>query len=168
MTAHLVFELLFGLACLLVFCFGVVLVRGAPFLPTLKPQVDAALDMLDLQKGQTLLELGCGDGRVLIAAAMRGWKAVGYELNPIMAFIAWARTRPYRTQVKVIWGDYWTADWPKADAIFAFLLTRYMRILDKKIVQYPHKPILLASFAFPIPNRSPKTEKSGVFLYEYK
>lgn len=161
-------DLLFGLASLLVLCFGAVLLVGAPFLPTLRPQIDIALEMLHLKSGQTMLELGCGDGRVLIAAAKRGWNVVGYELNPILAFIAWLRTWPYRKQVRVVWGDYWAAEWPEADGIFAFLLTRYMRKLDKKIMQYKHKPVVLASFAFPVPNRDPKAQNSGVFLYEYK
>jgi hypothetical protein len=43
-------------------CFGGVLLFGAPYLPTLKPQVHAALELANLKPGQTLLELGCGDG----------------------------------------------------------------------------------------------------------
>ncbi|HSH18794.1 MAG TPA: class I SAM-dependent methyltransferase, partial [Candidatus Saccharimonadales bacterium] len=95
-------------------CFGFVLLRGAPYLPTLRKQVDAALDLADLSPGDTLLELGCGDGKVMIAAAQRGLKVVGYELNPILACIAWLRTRRYGKQVQVVWGDFWTKDWPKA------------------------------------------------------
>lgn len=64
--------------------FGFVILFGAPYLPTLKPQIKIALDMLDLQPGQTLIEIGSGDGRVLKAAAERGWNAVGYELNPVL------------------------------------------------------------------------------------
>lgn len=161
-------QLLFVLALALVACFGLVLFVGAPFLPTLKPQINTALNLLDLKRGQTMLELGCGDGRVLLAAAERGWKAVGYELNPLLAIIAWLRTRRFGDQVSVVWGDYWGAEWPKAEGIFAFLLTRYMRKLDKKIIQYSHKPLRLASFAFRIPNRSPKAENNGIYLYEYK
>lgn len=115
-----------------------------------------------------MLELGCGDGRVLIAAAERGWLAVGYELNPLLALVAWLRTRRFGGRVRVVWGDYWGADWPRAEGIFAFLLPRYMRKLDKKIVHYPHKPIALASFAFPISNREPAAQKDGVYLYVYK
>jgi hypothetical protein len=68
-------------ASVVLVCFGLVLIVGAPYLPTLTPQVEAALDMLDLKPGQTMLELGCGDGKVLIAAAKRGWHCVGYELK---------------------------------------------------------------------------------------
>jgi SAM-dependent methyltransferase len=149
-------------------CFGLVLLRGAPYLPTLTPQVTAALDLIDLKPGQTLLELGCGDGKVLIAAADRGLNAVGYELNPIMALIAWLRTRRYRGRVRVVWGDFWRADWPKAEGIFVFLLNPFMDKLNTKIVQYPGKPVKLVSFAFKIPGKKPKRIQDGVYVYEYK
>lgn len=157
-----------GLVVVVVFCFAFVLAFGAPFLPTLRPQIGAALDLLDLKPGETMLELGCGDGRVLIAAAKRGISSVGYELNPILAAIAWLRTRRYGKHVRVIWGDYWRADWPKAEGIFAFILTRYMGKLDKKVIQYKHKPSKVASFAFQIPDRKPDRAQQGIYLYLYR
>lgn len=157
-----------GLAlAILAVCFGGVLLFGAPYLPTFKSQIDAALDLAGLKPGDTLLELGCGDGRVLIAAARRGYNAVGYELNPLLAAVAWLRTRRYRRQVRVVWGDFWRADWPPAAAVFTFLLDRYMTKLDKKLAHYPHKPIKLVSYAFQIPGKKLAAQKQGVFLYRY-
>jgi hypothetical protein len=154
------------LATLLI-CFGGVLLFGAPYLPTLSPQIKIALELADLKPGNTLLELGCGDGKVLIAAARQGLVAVGYELNPILVIIAWLRTRRYHRQVRVIWGDFWQHSWPEADAIFVFLLTKYMGKLDSKITRYNYKPIKLVSFAFRIKGKTPVVEKQGVLLYTY-
>lgn len=152
----------------LIVCFGGVLMFGAPYLPTLKPQVKTALKLADLQAGDTLLELGCGDGKVVLAAAQQGLKVVGYELNPLLALVAWLRTRRYRKQVRIIWGDFWHKPWPQAEAIFVFLLPRYMDKLNKKVIQYKHKPVKLVSFAFAIPDVKPNTIKDGVYLYHYK
>lgn len=153
---------------IIVACFGFVLARGAPYLPTLRRQVETALELANVMPGKTLLELGCGDGKVLIAAAQTGLHVVGYELNPILFAVAWLRTRRFRKQVRVVWGDFWRKDWPEADAIFVFLLDKYMLKLDKKITQYSHKPVVLVSFAFKLPNRDADAEKNGVYLYEYK
>lgn len=156
------------LALLLVGCFGFVLLRGAPYLPTLHRQVEAALDLVDLKRGETLLELGCGDGRVLIAAAERGLRAVGYELNPIMAAIAWLRTRRYKGRVQVRCADFWRTQWPPAQGIFVFLLDPYMHRLHTKILETYDKPVKLVSFAFTIPTKKPKKVSDGVYLYLYK
>ena len=157
-----------GLVLLIILlCFGFVLLFGAPYLPTLTPQVHAALELANVKPGHKLLELGCGDGKVLIAAAQVGVYAVGYELNPILAFIAWARTRRHRHYVTVIWGDFWQKHWPEADAIFTFLLPKYMKRLDTKITQYSHRPVKLVSFAFAVPDKEPDHEQDGVLLYNY-
>lgn len=148
----------------LVMLFGGVLLYGAPYLPTLRTQVEAAFELLNLKKGNTLLELGCGDGKVLVAAAQKGYKAVGVELNPLLFVISWLRSLPYRGQVRVIWGDYWRVEWPDSDGVFVFLVDKYMPKLDVKMKNYK-KP--LASVAFKIPNREITAQKSGVFLYRY-
>lgn len=160
-------ELLLVGALLLVLCFGFVVAFGAPYLPTLKPQIGTALDMLDLKPGQTMLELGSGDGRVLKAAAERGWKAVGYELNPLLVLVSLWVTRKQRANVQVKWGNALTAQWPTADGIYIFGLKKIMPKLHTKIVQSSTRPVSLVSFAFMMPGKKPVAEKSGVYLYHY-
>lgn len=149
----------------LLFCF--VILFGAPFLPTLKAEVPKALDLIDLKPGQTLLELGSGDGRVLRAAAERGITAIGYELNPVLVAYSWLRTRRYRGKVRVVWGNYWRKTLPPADGIFVFLLQPYMTKLDNKITQECRKPVKLVSFAFYIPDKKPVKRTKGLFRYDY-
>ncbi|MBL8122123.1 class I SAM-dependent methyltransferase [Candidatus Saccharibacteria bacterium] len=144
--------------------FALVLLWGAPYLPTLKPQVHAALELLNLKPGQTILELGSGDGKVLLAAAQAGYNVVGIELNPLLAFISWFRTRKYRKQVRVICGNFWTTPWPKADGVFVFLLDRFMPKLDERMLEYK-KP--LVSVAFQVPGKRLSEERAGVYRYDY-
>lgn len=151
----------------LLLCFGFVLLFGAPYVPTLTPQVGAALELVDLKPGQTLLELGCGDGKVLIAAAQTGLHVVGYELNPVLVIVCWLRTRRFKGRVRVVWANFWTKQWPPADGIFTFLHPRYMEKLDTKIIQSGLTPLRLVSFAFEIPNKQQSAAKKGVLLYEY-
>ena len=152
----------------IILCFGFVLLFGPPYLPTLKKQVQTALDLLDLEAGQIMLELGCGDGRVLRAAAARGWNVVGYELNPILVVTAYIVTFKYRKNVKIIWGDIWHYDWPPADGIFVFILQKYTPKLNTKIIKTMPKPVKLVSFAFEVIGRKSDVQKDGVFLYLYK
>jgi len=153
-----------GVLLVVLLAFGGVLLRGAPYVPTLDRQARAALELLDLKPGQTLLELGSGDGKVLVLAARAGLTVVGVELNPFLVAVSWLRTWHYRKQVRIIWGDMWRVRWPECDGVFTFLLDRFMPKLDQRM-QKVKKP--LVSFAFKIPGRTPDAERAGVFLYRY-
>lgn len=162
-------ELLFIAAITFVFLFAFVLLFGAPYLPTLSPQAKAALELADLKPGDHLLELGCGDGRVMVAAAEQGMRVTGYELNPILVLMSWARTRRFKGRVKVVWGNFWTKKLPPAEAIFVFLLPKYMEKLNNKIIQeYNGKKIKLVSFAFTIPGKKEDAKHEGIYLYHYR
>jgi hypothetical protein len=159
---------LFLIIFFVILCFGFVVCFGPPYVPTLTEQVNVALDLVDLKKGDTLLELGSGDGKVLLAAARRGWKAVGFELNPLLVIYSRIRLWKYRKHVKIIWGNYWqTRKWPPADGIFTFMIGRQMPRLHRTIEVWHQKPVRLASFAFAIPTLQPTTFRRGVYLYEY-
>lgn len=162
------FLVLFLVAVWLVLLFGFVVFFGAPYLPTLKKPKQAAFELLELEPGQTLLELGSGDGTMMLAAAEKGLKVIGYELNPLLVVISLFRTRKYRKHVRIIWANYWWHVWPRTDGIYVFLLDRYMKKLDKKIIQnYPEQNVKLASHAFKIPDKEIFAEKDGVYLYNY-
>ncbi len=160
--------ILFLLVVSLILVFGLVVTRGAPYLPTLQKQVDDALEMLKLQPGQTLLELGSGDGRMLAAAARKGVYSVGYELNPLL--VMWTRVRywKYRQYISVRWGDFWLAEWPESDAMYVFLLEKYMKKLDNKIIHYKKgQAYKVVSFGFEIRNRRVVEQCKGLRLYYY-
>lgn len=162
---------LFGIVVAIILLFGFVVFWGAPYLPTLKPQIGEGLDLLKLKPGQTMLELGCGDGRVMLAAAQRGLTVIGYELNPILVLVSRLVTWRYRRQVRVVWGSFWNASWPPADAIYVFLLDKYMQKLDKTIIHWQANqptPTKLVSQAFKVPAKSIVAQSRGAYLYVYK
>jgi hypothetical protein len=154
-----------------VISFGLPALFGPPYVPTLRLNMHSALDMLDLKPGQTLLELGSGDGRILIEGAKRGLNVVGIELSLMLVIISWFRTRRYRKQVKIIWGNYFYTSWPPADGVFSFMIQYQMKRLDAAITKWQqanNRPVRFASFAFQIPDKKPIEERDAVFLYEYK
>ncbi|MDQ3093943.1 MAG: class I SAM-dependent methyltransferase [bacterium] len=141
---------------------------GAPYLPTLKGQTKVALDLLDLKAGQTLLELGSGDGRLLRAAAERGIYSIGIELNLLLVVYSKLRHWRYRRYIDVRWNNFWFQHLPEADGIYVFLHTRFMQKLDNKVTQDITQSVKLVSFAFKIPVKKPVKSKKGMFLYVYK
>jgi SAM-dependent methyltransferase len=119
----------------LLLCLGLVVLIGAPYVPTLASQQREAIQLLSLQKGKTILDLGSGDGRFLREAARQGYYAVGIEANPILVIISYLVCLPYRKRVRIIWGNMWRVKWPPADGLYVFLHTRFMSRLDKKITK---------------------------------
>lgn len=53
-----------------------------PYVPTAPELVEAMLDLAEVARGDYLIDLGCGDGRIAIAAARRGAQALGVDLDP--------------------------------------------------------------------------------------
>lgn len=157
-----------AIGIILVLLFGFTAFFGAPFLPTLANRTNDALDLLDLKPGETLLELGSGDGRLLAGAAKRGIVSIGYELNPLLVGYSRIKLLRYRKLTSVKCANYWTQKLPNAEGIYVFLLNPYMVKLDKKIINEAKKPVRVVSFAFEIPGKKPAKEIKGMRLYIYK
>jgi hypothetical protein len=160
-------EVLIAFVIFVVLIFSFVILFGAPYLPTLTKTADDAFELLGLKPGQTLLELGSGDGKMLRFAARKGIKSIGYELNPILVLYTWLTCLKYKGLVKVYCRNYWQITFPACDGIYVFLLDKYMVKLDKKIIADIRKPIKLVSHAFKIPHRNILAEKNALFLYRY-
>ena len=156
------------LACMLVLPFGYVLIFGAPYLPTRKKQANQALDLLKLQKGDVFVDLGSGDGAVLIEAAQRGMVCYGYELNPLVYLVSKLRTLRYRRQIKIYCRDFWQTPLPEdAKGVFVFLLDPFMERLDNKLSSEMSHGGQLVSYTFKIPNKKAVKSKNAMYLYKY-
>jgi SAM-dependent methyltransferase len=161
-----------AIATCLVILFGAVAFRGAPYVPTHRVTIVAALDMLPLKKGDLVLDLGSGDGSVLMHAARRGYRAVGYDLNPLLNFIAWLRCWRNHLHVRIHLHDFWLATWPPdTKAVFVFLAGPYMPKLKRKLdteMAKRSEPLYIVSNGFAIPGVLPKKVSHGLYLYELK
>jgi len=162
------FWIVWSIAILMVISYALTIPFGAIYIPTIKDERQKALDLLDLKPGQTFVDLGSGDGTMLILAAQRGWKAIGYELNPFLAIVSWLRTRRYGRHVKVRLGNFWKADVSNADGIFVFLITHHMKRLDRFLIkQARQKDLKVVSNSFEIPGRKYSKKSGPMFLYIY-
>ena len=154
------------IAVILVGLFAGTVLLGAPYVPTRQKDIETALDLLDLQPGQTLVELGSGDGRLLAAAGKRDLRAVGYEVNPLLALVSVVRTWRLRNLIKIHLANYKLARWPDhIDGLYIFGSKREMRFIAKKIAALP-KPITLVSYGFKLPGHE-ATNAVGPF-YSYQ
>ena len=94
-----------------------------PFLATPSSLLDPLLDAAGTRPDDVVIDVGCGDGRLLLAAAKRGCRAIGVEHDPRLA--ARARERAdaagMADRVRVIAGDAQESPVEQADVVFVFL-----------------------------------------------
>ncbi|XP_076152013.1 ATP synthase subunit C lysine N-methyltransferase isoform X2 [Alosa pseudoharengus] len=67
-----------------------------PYVPATSVQVENVLKVLRYRSG-SLVDIGSGDGRIVIAAAKKGFRAVGFELNPWLVW--YSRYKAWREGV---------------------------------------------------------------------
>ena len=54
-----------------------------PYVPTPPELVEKMLDLAGVTASDYLIDLGCGDGRIALAAARRGARALGVDIDPV-------------------------------------------------------------------------------------
>ena len=99
-------------------------VPDVPFVPTTEAAVAEMLKLADVKKGDVVYDLGCGDGRIVIAAAKAGARAVGLDINPerIAEAKANAKKEGVEASVRFEEQDLFTADIKEASVVTLFLL----------------------------------------------
>ncbi|MBI4133454.1 class I SAM-dependent methyltransferase [Candidatus Uhrbacteria bacterium] len=124
--------------------------KGAPWFPTTKRTRQQMLDIAKLAPGELLLDLGAGDGRMVIDAARRGARAVGYEVNPLLARIArWRVGRAkLADRVRIEHVDLFAAALPPADVVTLFLLQDTNQRVRDEILPRLTQGTRVVSYAF--------------------
>jgi ubiquinone/menaquinone biosynthesis C-methylase UbiE len=112
----------------------------APSFPTPQTVVDQMLLMAKIKPGEMVMDLGCGDGRIVIAAAQQYQaRAVGIEIRRDIYEKTAARVAAMglSDQVKIVQGNALRADLTQADVVTLYLLTssneRLKPILEKQL-----------------------------------
>jgi SAM-dependent methyltransferase len=139
---------------------------GAPYVPILRRDSRPLLDLSGLKAGDTLVDLGSGDGQLLRAAAARGIRCIGYEINPIMAFISRLVTWRYRRLVTIHVANLWDINLPPADVIYVFLMPKFMDRLGTKLQAEITRPSRVISYVFEIPTFKPTRRGANAYLYD--
>lgn len=127
---------------------------AAPWVPTPRRRVRRLLELAGVQPGEQVLDLGSGDGRVLIAAVREfGARAVGVEIDPFR--VAWSRlligVSGLRSRARVEWGSLYDADVSQADVVVTYLLQRTNNLLVKKLLHDMKPGSRLATYRFTFP-----------------
>ncbi len=148
----------------------------APYVGTPARVMDRMLELANIKPGDTVYDLGCGDGRIVIAAALRyKAKAVGVEISPKLASQANSAIEKagLSGRARVIQGDLLKADLTGADVVTIYLATQLNAQLRPRLEKYLHAGARVVSHDYAVPGWKPtrieRTEgKGGHVIYVYE
>lgn len=160
-----------ALALLLVILIGIFYLVDVflelPYVGAKKESVKNIFQLANIKKGETVVDLGSGDGRLLFEVANLGAFAIGYEVNPFMIIISSIKRtiKGYDQKVKIKNKSMWTADLKIADVVLVYSLVKKMKKFEDFIYKNakPGTRIIVNTNRFP--DKKPIKTRDKIFLY---
>ena len=142
---------------------------GAPYVPSLRKEVKLAfIELYPIRPTDVVVDLGAGDGKVLMEAARLGAHCYGVELNPLLALIAKLRLGSAgRVAVANMWSYQLPGD---VTLVYAFSVSRDTAKLQRYMQREADrlkKSITLMTFGAGIPDKKPLTHRKAHTLYTF-
>lgn len=143
---------------------------GLPWIPTRNKRIRRALELAELRSGETLYDLGAGDGRVLVMAAREfGARAVGIEIGPVQCLAGWLRILfgRSRKRAEIRCGNFYRTDLMNVDVVFVYLTSSQTSRLSKKLERELRPGARVVSIAADFPGWRPSQvdRQHLIFLY---
>lgn len=165
-------------AVLIVFCAAVfAAAQNAPapdvvYVPTEEKFVDAMLELARVTKDDTVYDLGCGDGRIVIAAAKRfGANGIGIEIDPQLVKLATenAQRAGVAERVKFVEADIFKTNFKSATVVMLYLSPSVNLRLRPHLLKQLKPGTRIVSHDFKMgdwqPEKTVKIEEATLYLW---
>lgn len=144
-----------------------------PYVQTPPGVVTAMLKLAKTGPGDVVVDLGCGDGRIAIAAAKEfGARSIGYDIDPrrIEEARALAHAAGVDRRTRFETRDLFQVRYSKGSVITAFLMPAIMARLRNEFLHGLAPGTRIVSHSFPIPDWQPeaKVEVEGRTIYLFR
>lgn len=184
-TLFLLFVILMG------FFFTIDFFLDLPYVATKREKIPTIIKLAGIKKEERVVDLGSGDGRLLLAAAQKGARAIGYEINPFLILLTRIKAYLYsysfensvrgptsrnpqslkrsdlqKGSVIVKRQNLWKANFKEADVIFVYGRRKDMPKFEKFVFKNAKKGTRIIVNTNPFPNKRPLKSESGIFLYK--
>ncbi len=140
---------------------------GPVYRPSEDDDVKKMLDLAEVDEKDVVIDPGSGDGRIVIAAAGRGARAVGYEIDPILVYQSRKKIKKLglKDKAEIKLKSFWKADYNQATVIATYLFPKYMSKLKEKLIKDLDHPVKLVSNDYQIPGADYIDKKESIYLY---
>lgn len=139
-----------------------------PYVPTPHEVVNAMIKMADVKSTDVVFDLGCGDGRIVVAAAKRGARAYGVDIDAARVKEAreLAKKEGVESRVTILLEDVFNTDFSSATVITMYLLPEYNRRLRRKLERVLPVGARVVSHDFDMPVWKP-VETKNITISDY-
>lgn len=147
------------------------IILDVPYVPTDEKIVHAMLDLAEVTSQDTLYDLGCGDGRIVVAAALeRNTRGVGIDMDPmrITEAIEYAGHTGVEYLVNFFEGDLLEADFSQATVVTLYLLDLVNVQLRPRLLDELRPGTRIVSHAFDMGDWKPDQRQSCGSINIYK
>ena len=127
-----------------------------PFVPTPRPIVRRMLEVAGTKPGERLIDLGAGDGRIVIAAAQEfGARALGVELHPDRFALIRNSSVSLKPNLQALRQNFFQTDLSNADIVTMYLLPSVNEALRKKLERELRSGARVVTHDFSMPEWTP-------------
>lgn len=153
---------------------GLITARGVPFVPLSRKHLETLGRYIKLNPDDRIVDLGCGNGRVLRMFEKQGVKNLtGYEVNFLAYLLAKFKNKISKSQAKIYFKNFKNVDLSEYNVIFCYLFPGCINSLKEKFNRELKLGAKIISCAFEIKNwRKPeviylddKNKKEKLFVY---
>jgi len=144
---------------------------GAPFLPSYKkkvpPNFNKVFKRLKESGAKKFVDLGSGDGRVVIAFAKAGFESYGVEINPLL--IMWSKWRIKNlglANAHILFGNLWHANLSDFDCVFIFQFQAANKKLAEKFKRELKNGTIIISAGFHLEGLQLIDKESPFLIYQ--
>lgn len=146
---------------------------GAPWHWTSKKNVRRLIEFADAQPGETLMDLGAGDGRVVIAAARdHGLHAIGVDIDPLKIWIArhMANRAGVADRVHFLHQSVYETDCHEADILYIYMSHQVLDRLFPTLIDRLKPGCRVVCHKFCIRDQTPDrvSADKSLFLYTFQ
>ena len=132
------------------------------FVPTPDEVIEKMLEVAKVTPSDVVYDLGCGDGRIVVAAAKKGARAVGIDIDPqrIKEANARAQAEKVTSRARFIENDLFEANIGEATVVTLYLLPRLNEKLKPKLLKELRPGTRIVSHAFDMGDWAPEEKVS--------
>jgi len=141
---------------------------GPPYVPSSGAVVAKMLQLAQVKEGERMVDLGSGDGRIVMTFAKAGIEAHGYEINPTLVLASRLAIRAHglRGKAFIHWRSFMGIDFSKFDIVAIYTLPRIMETLEARIQKELPPGGRVVSNTFSFKNWPVDKKEDKVFLYK--